>query len=87
MIEMRCSREGYDETDFEKNVKRCAFLSESAQMLHSLLEVCASAVCVCVCVCVCVPVCLCVRKSLNRSSKKLARPEYHGNWFYRFGNW
>ncbi|KAL5266201.1 hypothetical protein ACHWQZ_G003570 [Mnemiopsis leidyi] len=38
VIEMRCSREGYDETDFEKNVKRCAFLSESAQMLHSLLE-------------------------------------------------
>ena len=57
MIEMRCSREGYDETDFVRNVKKCAFLSESAQLLHSLLEVCVT-VCTFVWLSVCVSVCV-----------------------------
>ena len=40
VVKMRCLKEGYDESDFVTNIKKCAFLSESAQLLHSLLEVC-----------------------------------------------
>ena len=59
VVKMKCSREGYDESDFVTNIEKCAFLSESAQLLHSLLSVCMC-VCVCVFVRVCARVCACV---------------------------
>ncbi|XP_063685334.1 uncharacterized protein LOC134819343 isoform X2 [Bolinopsis microptera] len=38
VVKMKCSREGYYESDFVTNIEKCAFLSESAQLLHSLLS-------------------------------------------------
>ena len=69
VVKMKCSREGYDESDFVTNIEKCAFLSESAQLLHSLLSVC-----MCVCLCVCVFVRVCARVCVSAQARECACP-------------